>query len=180
MAMKVDDKIYEKLFDYVEDAHALERAAVDTVGSMIDSLEGTELQALLERQRQVSRLHAERLSNRLDGLGRDASMRKRLEGMAITLMKSVSDAVRTDAPGKVGRDAYLLANAQIAAYELLRRLAEYVGDTETADIARTNLAEDRQLADEVAEHWDSFLRLTVAEWGEPVSAARQPSSNDFV
>ena len=65
MAMKADDKIYEKLYDYIEDAHALERAAVDTVGSMIDSLEGTELQALLERQRQVSRLHAERLSNRL-------------------------------------------------------------------------------------------------------------------
>ncbi len=180
MAIKADDKIYEKLYDYIEDAHALEQAAVTSVGSMIDSLEGTELQALLERQRQVSRLHAERLSNRLDALGRDASMRKRLEGMAVTLMKSVSDAVRTDAPGKVGRDAYLLAHAQIAAYELLRRLAEYVGDTETADIARTNLAEDRQLADELAAHWDSWLRLTVAEWGEPVSAAREPSSNDFV
>ena len=180
MAMKADDKIYEKLYDYIEDAHALEQAAVDSVGSMIDSLEGAELQALLERQRQVSRLHAERLSNRLDTLGRDASMRKRIEGVAITLMKSVSDAVRTDAPGKVARDAYLLGHAQIAAYELLRRLAEYVGDTETADIARTNLAEDRELADEVAEHWDSFMQQTFAEWREPAAAVREPSSNDFV
>jgi ferritin-like metal-binding protein YciE len=180
MTIKADDKIYEKLYDYIEDALALERAAVDSVGSMIDSVEGAELKALLERQRQVSRLHAERLSNRLDALGRDGSMRKRLEGMAITLMKSVSDAVRTDVPGKVGRDTYLLAHAQIAAYELLRRLAEYAGDTETADIARTNLAEDGQLAEEVAERWDSFLRLTVAEWDEPVATAREPSSNDFV
>jgi ferritin-like metal-binding protein YciE len=179
MAMQIDDKLYEKLYDYIEDAHALEQASFDSVGSMIDSLKGTELQALLERQRQVSRLHAERLSNRLDALGRDASMRKRLEGLAMTLMKSVSDAVRTDTAGKVGRDTYLLAHAQIAAYELLNRLAEYAGDTETADIARTNLAEDRQLAEEVAENWDSFLRLTVAEWGEPVAAARE-SSNDFV
>jgi ferritin-like metal-binding protein YciE len=179
MAMQADDKVYEKLYDYIEDAHALEQAAVDSVGSMTDSLEGTELQALLERQRQVSRLHAERLSNRLDVLGRDASMRKRLEGLAMTLMKSVSDAVRTDAPGKIGRDTYVLAQAQVAAYELLLRLADYAGDTETADIARSNLAEDRQLAEEVAGHWDSFLRLTVAEW-EPAGAVRNPSSNDFV
>jgi ferritin-like metal-binding protein YciE len=179
MAMQADDKTYEKLYDYIEDAHALEQAAVDSVGSMIDSVKGTELEALLERQRQASRLHAERLSRRLDTLGRDASMRKRLEGLAMTLMKSVSDAVRSDAPGKVGRDAYLLAHAQVAAYELLRRLAEHAGDTETADIARANLEEDRGLADEVAQHWDSSMQLTVAEWGEPV-AARNPSSNDFV
>jgi ferritin-like metal-binding protein YciE len=178
MAQTTHDKIQEKLYDYIEDTHALEQAAVDNVGSMIDSLEGTELHALLERQRQVSRLHAERLSSRLDTLGRDASMRKRIEGMALTLMKSVSDVVRTDAPGKVGRDAYLLAHAQIAAYELLRRLADYAGDTETADIARTNLAEDRELAEALAEHWDAFLRLTVAEWD--VAALREPASNDFV
>lgn len=184
MAQTTHDKTLEKLYDYIEDTHALEQAAVDSVGSMIDSLDGTELQGLLERQRQVSRLHAERLSNRLDALGRDASMRKRIEGMAVTLMKSVSDAVRTDAPGKVGRDAYLLAHAQVAAYELLRRLADYAGDTETADIARTNLDEDRQLAEEVGEHWDAFLRLTVADWEERSAAGSatpgQPSSNDFV
>jgi ferritin-like metal-binding protein YciE len=179
MAMTAQDKIHEKLYDYIEDTHALEEAAVNSVGSMIDSLHSSELQALLERQRQVSRLHAERLANRLDTLGRDASMRKRIEGLAVTLMKSVSDIVRTDAPGKVGRDAYLLAHAQVAAYELLRRLAEYAGDMETADIARTNLAEDRELAAELAEHWDAFLRLTVAEWG-PTAAVREPSSNDFV
>ena len=179
MAMTVHDKTHEKLYDYIEDTHALEQAAFDSAGSMIDSLHGSELQALLERQRQVSRLHAERLANRLDTLGRDASMRKRIEGLAVTLMKSVSDVVRTDAPGKVGRDAYLLAHAQIAAYELLWRLAEYAGDTETADIARTNLTEDRELAEELAEHWDAFLRLTVAEWGS-TAAVREPSSNDFV
>ncbi len=178
MATKAHDKIQEKLYDYIEDTHVLEQAAVDSVGSMIDSLDGSELQALLERQRQVSRLHAERLANRLDVIGRDASMRKRLEGMAVTLMKSVSDAVRTDVPGKVGRDAYVLAHAQIAAYELLHRLAEYAGDTETVEIARTNLTEDRELGDELATHWDGFMRLTVAEWDE--RSVREPSSNDFV
>ena len=99
MTETTHDKVQEKLYDYIEDAHALEQAAVDSLESMVDSIGGSELHGLLERQRQVSRLHAERLAGRLELLGRDTSMRKRLEGMAVTLMKSVSDAVRTDAPG---------------------------------------------------------------------------------
>lgn len=177
MAQTTHDKVQEKLYDYIEDAHALEQAAVDSLESMIDSIEGSELHGLLERQRQVSRLHAERLAGRLELLGRDTSMRKRLEGLAVTLMKSVSDVVRTDAPGKVGRDAYLLAHAQVAAYELLVRLAHFAGDADTADIARTNLAEERQLADELGERWDAFLRLTVAGWRDSSVAA--PASNDL-
>jgi ferritin-like metal-binding protein YciE len=179
MSEKTYEKVHEKLHDYIEDAQALAEAAVDSIESMIDSIEGTELHGLLERQRQVSRLHAERLSQRLERLGRDASVRKRIEGLAVTLMKSVSDAVRTDAPGKVGRDAYLLAHAQIAAYELLRRLATYAGDEETADIARTNLAEERELAEEIGDHWDAFLRLTVAGWQEDGRGTAAPSSNDL-
>jgi ferritin-like metal-binding protein YciE len=179
MAQTTHDKVQEKLYDYIEDTHALEEAAVDSVESMIDSIEGTELHGLLERQRQVSRLHAERLSARLEALGRDASMRKRIEGMAVTLMKSVSDAVRTDAPGKVGRDAYVLAHAQVAAYELLMRLATYAGDDETAELARTNLAEERELAEALGDHWDAFLRLTVAAWQEDSRGAAAPASNDL-
>ena len=180
MAVTTQDKIQEKLVDYIEDAHALEEAAVDSVASMIDSIAGTELHGLLERQRQVSRLHAERLAMRLETLGRDASMRKRIEGLAVTLIKSVSDVIRTDVPGKVGRDAYLLAHTQIAAYELLRRLAMVAGDEETADIARTNLAEELELAEEIGDHWDAFLRLTVAGWQEDRREATAPASNDLV
>ena len=47
--------------------------------------------------------------------------------MALTLIKNVSDVLRTDAPGKVGRDAYLLAHTQLAAYELLEPDGELGG-----------------------------------------------------
>ena len=81
------------------------------------------LKEVLQRHRQVSRQHVERLKQRLEQLDRGTPVRKRIEGMALALMKGVSDVLRTDAPGKVGRDAYLLAHTQIAAYELLSRLA---------------------------------------------------------
>jgi ferritin-like metal-binding protein YciE len=74
--------------------------------------------------------------------------------------------LRTDAPGKVGRDVYLLVHTQIAAYELLVRTAQAAGDTDTADLARMHLDEDRKAAEEIAAHWDDFFQLTLADWLE--------------
>jgi len=96
--------------------------------------------------------------------------------MAMTLIKNVSDVLRTDAPGKVGRDAYLLAHTQIAAYELLSRTASAAGDSDTVDLARMHLEEDRKCADEVAEHWDDFFQLTHADWLEKDAERKQPTT----
>jgi ferritin-like metal-binding protein YciE len=157
--------VHDKLADYIEDALALEDSVVDQLDSMISSVErSTVLMELLQRHRQVSRLHVDRLKSRLERLGRGTPVRKRIEGMALTLIKNVSDVLRTDAPGKVGRDAYLLAHTQVAAYELLSRTASSAGDAETAELARTHLEEDRKCAAEVAEHWDEFFQLTLADW----------------
>jgi ferritin-like metal-binding protein YciE len=159
--------VHDKLGDYIEDALALEESVVDQLDSLVASVERSpQLMELLQRHRQVSRLQVERLKTRLERLGRGTPVRKRIEGMAMTLIKNVSDVLRTDAPGKVGRDVYLLAHTQIAAYELLSRTAKSTGDAETADLAKLHLEEDRKCADEVEAHWDDFFQLTLADWLE--------------
>lgn len=170
--------VQDKLTDYIEDALALEESVVDQLDSMIGSVERSPvLMELLQRHRQTSRLQVERLKSRLERLGRGTPVRKRIEGMALTLIKNVSDVLRTDAPGKVGRDAYLLAHTQIAAYELLSRTASAAGDPETVDLARTHLDEDRKCADEVAKHWDDFFQLTLADWLEKdAERSKQPTT----
>ena len=164
MDQATQDKLRDKLADYVEDAHALESGVVDNLDTMIGTIDDPKLKEVLQRNRQVSRQHLERLKQRLEHLDRGTPVRKRIEGMALSLMKGVSDVLRTDAPGKVGRDAYLLAHTQVAAYELLSRLAEAAGDTQTAELAREHLAEDKSCADEVAAHWDGFFEMTLAGW----------------
>jgi len=169
--------VHDKLADYIEDALALEESVVDQLDSMISSVERSPvLMEMLQRHRQVSRLQVERLKSRLERLGRGTPVRKRIEGMALTLIKNVSDVLRTDAPGKVGRDAYLLAHTQVAAYELLSRTASASGDSETVDLARTQLEEDRKCADEVAEHWDDFFQLTLSDWLEKDSERNQTAT----
>jgi ferritin-like metal-binding protein YciE len=160
------DRLRDKLADYVEDAHALEEGVVDNLDTMVGTVDDPKLKEVLQRHRQVSRQHVERLKQRLEQLERGTPVRKRIEGMAVALMKGVSDVLRTDAAGKVGRDAYLLAQTQVAAYELLGRLAESAGDTQTADLAREHLAEDKRCAEEISGQWDAFFELTLSSWRE--------------
>jgi ferritin-like metal-binding protein YciE len=54
---------------------------------------------------------------------------------------------------------------EIAAYQLLERLAQEAGDTETAEVARQNRAEEEEMARRMDASWDRTLELTLEENG---------------
>jgi len=53
----------------------------------------------------------------------------------------------------------------MAVYQLLERLAENVGDTETAEVARQNRSDREEMARRIDQSWDRFLELTLEENG---------------
>jgi ferritin-like metal-binding protein YciE len=160
-----DDKLKEKLVEYVEDAHAMEQSVSTMLESMISTTDDPEIRSMLEHHKQETEEHERRLRERLDALGAGTSTRKQAQTIATALMKGVGDMARTDKPGKNARDGFVTEHMEIAAYELLERLAKKAGDAETAEVARQNRADEQAMARKIDSNWDRFLELTLATPG---------------
>ena len=160
-----EDKTREKMLDYVENAHAMEQSILRQLDSMISSTDDPEIVEVLQNHKAETEQHEQRLRQRLDALGRGTSARKEVQTLAGSLAKGIADQVRGDQAGKNARDAFATEYMEIASYELLERLANRAVDTETAEVARTNRAEDEAMAQRIAANWEKFVDLTLAEEG---------------
>jgi ferritin-like metal-binding protein YciE len=160
-----DDKLQQKLVDYVQDAHAMEQNVSTMLDSMISTTDDPEIKQMLKHHKQQTAEHERRLRERLDAMGAGTSKAKEVGGIGAALFKGVGDMARTDKPGKNARDAYTTEHMEIAAYELLERLAKRAGDEETAEVARQNRSEEQAMAKKIESNWDRFLELTLAEPG---------------
>ena len=158
-----DDKLQQKLVDYIEDTQALEQNVSRMLDSMISTTEDPEIEEMLRHHKEETERQEQRLRERLDALGAGTSTRKEAQTIAAALMKGAADQVRGDQAGKNARDGYTTEHMEIAAYQLLERLAERAGDTETAEVARQNRAEEEEMARKIDANWDKFLDLTLAE-----------------
>ena len=174
-----DQKLTEKLGDYVQDAHAMETNVLQMLDSMIATTTDPKIREDLERHKGQTEKHEERLRNRLEQLGRDTSTRKEAQTIVSSLMKAVVDQVRGDKAGKNARDGFVTEHMEIASYELLERLAERAGDRETARIARANRRDEEAMAKKIAGKWDKFIDLTLEEEGidAPKPRARSTSTS---
>ena len=160
-------KLQEKLIDYIEDAHAMEQNVLQMLDSMIATTDDEQIVQEFEHHKVETELHLQLLRDRLTAHGRDASLRKETQTMAAALMKGLADQVRGDKAGKNARDGFVTEHLEIAAYELLERLARRAGDEETAEVARQIRQDEEAMAQKIASHWDKFLDLTLAEEGIP-------------
>jgi ferritin-like metal-binding protein YciE len=156
-----DDKLQQRLIDYVQDAHAMEQ----NVSTMLSTTDDPEIAEMLKHHKQQTEEHERRLSERLEAMGAGTSTTKEVGGLGAALFKGVGDLARTDKPGKNARDGYMTEHMEIAAYELLERLAKKAGDEQTAKVARENRADEQAMARKIESNWDRFLELTLATPG---------------
>jgi ferritin-like metal-binding protein YciE len=159
------DALQKKLVAYVEDAHAMETNVLRMLDSMIKTTDDPQIKKQLEQHRKQTERHEERLRQRLEKIGGGTSTRKQAQTIAGALLKGVTDQVRGDKAGKNARDGFVTEHMEIAAYELLERLAMRAGDKQTARVAQMNRRDEEAMAKKIAANWDKFVDLTLEENG---------------
>ena len=160
-----DAKLQRKLVDHVQDAHAMEQTVSTMLDSMIATTDDPEITEMLKQHKRQTQEHERRLRERLDAMGAGTSTTKSVGGLGAALFKGVGDVARTDKPSKNARDGYMTEHMEIAAYELLERLAKRAGDEKTAEVARLNRSDEQAMAKKIEANWDRFVDLTLATPG---------------
>ena len=159
------EQLKEQLVKHIDEAYAMEQNVLRMLDGMIETTDDPEIKDELREHKLETERHAERMQQRLEAHGASPSIVKEVGGIAGALMKSVVDKTRPEKAGRNARDGYTTEHMEIAAYQLLERVANRAGDEETAEVARENRKDEEAMAKKLDAHWDKFADLSLKEQG---------------
>ncbi len=162
--MGITEKDIEtKLHSYIRDARAMEANSLQMMQSMLLHTKDKEMRGILENHIEETKRHEQIWVDRLQGVGETSGGAKKVGALLSAGMKGIVDQLRSDKPGKDARDSYVTEAIEIAAYEMLSRLADRAGDSETSQLAQQILKEERAMAERLSNTWDKVIDLTLEE-----------------
>lgn len=143
-----------KLGAYLADAHAIEQQALQLLRAAPKLLVDDELKQDFANHLRETEEHERLVRGRLEARGEEPSTAKdaalRVGGMQV----GAFFAAQPDTNAKLSGFAFAFEHLEIAAYELLERVARRAGDDATAATARRILGEERAAAEKLAASWD--------------------------
>ncbi|MBA2383870.1 MAG: DUF892 family protein [Actinobacteria bacterium] len=162
--------VQNQLVKHIDEALAMEENVKRMLDGMIETTDDPGVIDLLEHHKVETEEHSQRLRRRLEAHGSSPSMVREAAGILGALAKLPLDMVRGEKAGRNARDGYATEHMEIAAYQLLERIAARAGDEETAEVARRNRAEEEAMARKLEEHWDLFAEQSLREEGVSTAA----------
>lgn len=148
------DELESALLAYLRDVHALEGQAEKVLEAGAERVEDGQLEAAFRDHLDETQGHRERIAGLLDERGARPSLVKDTMLGAGGLNLSAFFGAQPDSTTKLAGFAFAFEHLEIAAYELLQRVASRAGDEGVVTTAEGVLAEERRAADRVAESWD--------------------------
>jgi ferritin-like metal-binding protein YciE len=149
--------VHSALVSYLTDARAIEAQAVVLLesGSRIAGVQV--LADIMRGHLDETRGHKRLLEDRLRAHDAKPS---RFQNTALGIGGAnlgAFFAAQPDTPVKLAGFAYAFEHLEIAAYELLRRVAHRAADEETVAVAEQILIEEQRAAEQVAATWDAVV-----------------------
>jgi ferritin-like metal-binding protein YciE len=145
------ESTHERLIRYLDDAWAVEKALVDKLRDMAEEVIDDRIRSLFAEHRTVTHQQEENLEARIRALGEEPSGGK---GFFSQMMGKIGEAMHTaeDDYDKTTQDlmkGFATENFEIAMYQALESYASAIGDSETAQLARQHMQQERDAAEKI-------------------------------
>jgi ferritin-like metal-binding protein YciE len=151
------------LTDYLSDAHSIEEQALVQMKRASKIAGDPGLAEAFAQHVTETKLHEQLVRERLEALDSKPSAIKeaimKAGGIAFVLFAKANP----DTPGKLTAHGYSYEHLEIGSYELLARVAERAGDTETAAVAHRVLEQERAMAQRLEDHFDEAVEASLRD-----------------
>ncbi len=151
----------EQLVKYLTDVHSIELQALAQLRAAPKIAGDERLCEAFEQHLAETEEQEQRVRERLEELGGKPSKLKDAAGTDGGWGMVAFAASQPDTPGKLAMHAYSYEHMELAAYELLKRLAERAGDEETARMAAAIAAEEARMAERLEQSFDTAVEVSL-------------------
>lgn len=151
----------EQLVKHLTDAHSIEQQATVQMQIAPRIAGDPELAGHFSRHLSETRDHERRVRERLQALGASPSTLKDLAGQVTGVGFALFAKFNPDTPGKLVAHGYSYEHMELAAYALLRGVAERAGDQDTATMAREIEAQEQAMAERLEHSFDRAVEASL-------------------
>jgi ferritin-like metal-binding protein YciE len=159
------DDLHEQLNKYLADAHAIEAQAIQLLSKGPDIVRAGGLASAFEEHLIETEGHERLIEGRLNARGSSPSTLKDAAMRLGALNWGLFFQAQPDTPAKLAAFAYAFEHLEIAAYELLTRVARRAGDTDTERVAQQILTEERDAGALIHSLFDEALDASLDAQG---------------
>src|SRR5215217_2217670 len=160
-----DKSFDEQVTKYLTDIHSIEEQALAQMRLAPRVARDSELRRIFREHLGETEEHERLVREQLDRRGAKPSTVKDVAGRVGGWGMILFARVNPDTPGKLAMHAYSYEHMELAAYELLRRIAERAGDEPVRAMAERIGGQERAMADRIAALWDRAVEASLCEKG---------------
>ena len=155
--------IDKQIVKYLGDAHAMEMQSMELLEKAIEIAGDVQLAQLYRGHLNDTREHERYVKQRLEAMGETTSTAKNLAGKAGAMGLGMLAQAMPDTPAKLAGVAFAYENFEVAAYKMLRKVAETAKDEETLSMCDRIIPVEQQAAALIEENLDLAVQRTLEE-----------------
>jgi ferritin-like metal-binding protein YciE len=153
----------EQITKYLTDAHSIEEQALVQMEQAPRMAGDPELARIFTEHLAETREHEQAVRGELTRRGAEPSTVKDVAGKLGGWGMVLFARLNPDTPGKLAVHGYSYEHMELAAYELLKRMAQRAGDGDIAALCERIGGQERAMADRVAERWDRAVDASLKD-----------------